>query len=64
MVFFGLAPERGMSPENLVERVAAEHGIALGTYPPRWIRAVTHYEVGPREVDALVAAVRAVLSGG
>jgi threonine aldolase len=37
------------------------HGVLMERYPHGQIRAVTHYGIGPDEVEATIAAVRAVL---
>lgn len=43
--------------EALVRRLKLEHGILIGHYPPGWLRAVTHYWIGPDEVARAAAAV-------
>lgn len=62
MVFFSLGDEIGLSAPDLSDRLWANHQIKLGSYGPRRCRAVTHYWIAPDHVDALVAAVRAVLA--
>jgi threonine aldolase len=54
----------GISPESLCVRLEEESGIGLGTYPPDLVRAVTHYWVGEKEVNALVDAIAAILKTG
>jgi len=62
IVHFELDADVPTSPERLCERLLAEHRVGLGFYPPRCLRAVTHYWVGRREVETLVGAVRDVLN--
>ena len=61
IVHLELAHGSAISPETLCARLDTEHVIGLGTYPPNLIRAVTHYWVGEKEVDALVGAIAAIL---
>ena len=63
IVHFELEHERRPSPEDLCARLANEYGIGLGTYPPDRLRAVTHYWVGEKEIEKLVEAIAAILSG-
>ncbi len=61
IVHFALAPDTGLDPDRLVAALRERHGVWLGTYPPRWLRAVTHYWVGPTEVDRLVRGIEDIL---
>ncbi len=61
IVHFGLAPESGTTPTQLVAELRERYGVWLGTYPPHWLRAVTHYWVGPAEVDTLVTGIAEIL---
>ena len=64
IVHFELENDGGILPETLCSRLDAEYRIGLGTYPPSLVRAVTHYWVGEKEVDALVDAISAILKTG
>jgi len=61
IVHFALASETGLTPDRLVAELRERHRVWLGTYPPHWLRAVTHYWVGPAEVDRLVAGIEQIL---
>jgi threonine aldolase len=63
IVQFGLEPGGTVGVEELEKRLREEHGILIGGYPPEMLRAVTHYWVGPADVQALIEAVGAVLAG-
>jgi len=55
--------ERGsrLTKETLCSRLDDEHGIGLDAYPPNFLRAVTHYWVGEKEVGTLVDAIATIL---
>jgi threonine aldolase len=55
-VLFRVAGERGRFLEAM-----RGHGVLMERYPHGQIRAVTHYGIGPDEVEATIAAVRVVL---
>ena len=61
IVHFALAPEAGLTPDRLVAELRERYGVWLGEYPPSWLRAVTHYWVGPAEVDRLVMGIEEIL---
>jgi threonine aldolase len=61
IVHFRLAPDVEPRPEEVCERLLAEHRVGLGCYPPDQLRAVTHYWVGADDVETLVRALRAVI---
>ena len=61
IVHFELEHGSGLSTETLCARLATEHEIKLNTYVPGLARAVTHYWIGEKEVDALVEAIEAIL---
>jgi threonine aldolase len=44
-------------------RAASEAGVAIGEIGTDWIRAVTHAEVGPLEIDRAVEIIGSVLGG-
>jgi threonine aldolase len=62
IVHFELDSAAGVGCEGLVRRVHDEHRIRLGAYSSGRLRAVTHYWVGRKEVEALLGALRQVLS--
>jgi threonine aldolase len=47
--------------EEAIRRLREEQGILLGLYPPKYLRAVTHYWVGDGEVARLLSALKLVL---
>jgi threonine aldolase len=61
IVHFELDPAAGIGCGDLVRRVHDEHRIRLGADPTNRLRAVTHYWVGRKEVEALLEALRQVL---
>jgi threonine aldolase len=61
IVFFELEGSAGISREQLCQRLDEEYGIGLDTYPPTFLRAVTHYWVGEKQVGALVEAVAEIV---
>ena len=63
IVHFALAPDTGIDPDRLVTALRERHGVWLGTYPPNWLRAVTHYWVGAVELDRLIHGIADVLRG-
>ncbi|NIM02191.1 MAG: threonine aldolase [Acidobacteria bacterium] len=64
IVFFELEGSKGISRERLCARLDKEYEIGLDTYPPNFLRAVTHYWVGEKEVGALVEAVAEIIRTG
>ncbi len=61
IVFFELEDAAGIAPKELCARLDADYRIGLDTYPPAFARAVTHYWVGEKEVDALAAAIAKIV---
>jgi threonine aldolase len=61
IVHFELDPDTDLEREELCRRLQDEYGIGLGTYPPNYLRALTHYWVGADEVGTLVDGVRRIL---
>ena len=61
IVHFELEPETGIEREELCRRLLDEHDIGLGTYPPNYLRAVTHCWIGAEQVGAFVDGVRQIL---
>ncbi len=62
LVFFDLTEAAPVTPSELVKRLGAEHGLYIGGYSDRTLRAVTHYWIQPPQVERLVEAMRAVLT--
>ena len=60
IVHFELEEGSPLSAEEVCKRLACDHGIALGTYPDDLLRAVTHYWIGEKEVDAIVRGLTAI----
>lgn len=58
IVHFELEPTTNLTPQDLEARLRERHGIRLSLYPPNLLRAVTHYWVGPAQVEALIEALR------
>jgi threonine aldolase len=61
IVHFELQPEAGVDRWDLVRRLRDEYGIEVSLYPPNLLRAVTHYWIGPREVETLLESIREIL---
>jgi threonine aldolase len=57
IIHFELERSAALAADELVRRLHDEHRIGLGLYRSGLLRAVTHYWVGPTEVQALVRAV-------
>jgi threonine aldolase len=64
MVFFDLAPDLNLSPQQLIQTLKLEHGLYIGGYSDRTLRAVTHYWIQPDQCDRLVAAIGRILAAG
>ncbi|MEO1068875.1 MAG: GntG family PLP-dependent aldolase, partial [Cyanobacteria bacterium J06638_6] len=62
MVFFDLAEGLALSPEWLIKTLKVEHGLYIGGYGDRTLRAVTHYWIERSQCDRLVDAIRTILS--
>ena len=58
---FELEPGVGIDCGDLVLRLRDEYGIGVSLYPPDLLRAITHYWIGPREVETLLESIRDVL---
>ncbi|MBE9137312.1 low-specificity L-threonine aldolase [Nodosilinea sp. LEGE 07088] len=63
MVFFNLAVGLPVSPELLIKTLKVEHGLYIGGYGDRTLRAVTHYWIDQSQCDRLVDAIRTILAG-
>jgi threonine aldolase len=57
MVFFELADTVTTTPAQLVETLRLHHGLYIGGYGDRTLRAVTHHWIQPQQVDRLVEAI-------
>ncbi|NJN21957.1 MAG: low-specificity L-threonine aldolase [Leptolyngbya sp. RL_3_1] len=62
MVFFELGAAVTLSPGEIIERLQTNYGIRIGLYAGQTFRAVTHYWIQPDHVDALIAAMAAILT--
>jgi threonine aldolase len=64
MVFFDLADDAPISPEQLTESLARDYQILMRPYPgyTRRFRAVTHYWIKPEHVQKTLAAFRELLA--
>ncbi len=60
IVCFEVKPESGLEHQTLIERLRKEHGVWIGQLGDR-LRAVTHYWIGDREVEALLRGVESLL---
>ncbi|MGB5975008.1 MAG: beta-eliminating lyase-related protein, partial [Nodosilinea sp.] len=63
MVFFDLAEEIALSPQQLIKTLKTDYGLHLGGYGGRTLRAVTHYWIESTQVSQLVEAIRSSLVG-
>jgi len=61
IVHFELDTGAGIDCRGLVRRLRDEYGIGVSLYPPDLLRAITHYWIGPREVETLLQSIRDVL---
>ena len=62
IVFFKVAGT-GLSTREFSQKLLAEHGVRIGASSPERMRAVTHLDVSMADIDAALAAVRAVAAG-
>jgi len=62
IVYFHLEETLPLAAEDLVHRLRDEHRILLGSDGPRTLRAVTHYWIDRSHVDALVSAIRSIVT--
>lgn len=63
MVFFSLSEELKLTAEAVAAAMRQEANVWVGPTGPRSFRAVTHYWIGPAEVECFLAALRAVVGG-
>jgi len=62
IVFFRLDVERlGFDAAEFSQRLAA-HGVRIGPFDDRTLRAVTHRDVSAADIEAALAAARTVLA--
>jgi threonine aldolase len=61
MVFFSISEELGLTAEAVAAAMRQEANVWVGPTGPRSFRAVTHYWIGPAEVERFLAALRAVV---
>jgi threonine aldolase len=62
IVYFQLEETLPLAAEDLIRRLEDEHRILLGSDGPRTLRAVTHYWIDRPHVDALVSAIRSIVT--
>ncbi|NJL48041.1 MAG: low-specificity L-threonine aldolase [Leptolyngbyaceae cyanobacterium SM2_5_2] len=62
LVFFDLTEATPVTPSALIQRLKIDHGLHIGGYYDRTLRAVTHYWIQPPQVERLVEAIRTVLT--
>lgn len=63
MVFFDVADDAPITPEELSQRLKDDFDILIRPYDPRTrtMRAVTHYWIKPEHVERTVEAIRAIM---
>lgn len=61
MVFFELADDVPLSSGEIADSMAREANVYVGTNGPRGFRAVTHYWIGPEEVQTFLDALSTAL---
>ncbi len=61
IVSFSLAEACPLDAEGFVEVLQDDHGVLLGAYGPRLLRAVTHHDVDAAAVERLLLAARKVM---
>ena len=64
IVFFSLREEVPLTAPEVARRLQEEFGIWIGARGERNFRAVTHYWIGPPQVERLVDGLRRVLDEG
>ena len=62
IVFFDVDPKR-MSAPDLSRRLLAAHGVRIGSFDEKTLRAVTHLDVADTGIEAAIRAVGEVLAG-
>jgi threonine aldolase len=63
IVYFHLEEKLPLAAEELIHRLRDEHEILLGSDGERTLRAVTHYWIDDGHVDALISAIRSIVTG-
>lgn len=63
MVFFKLAADHPVSAETYIQQLQTRANIRLGMIDAHHLRAVTHYWIGPAEVDRFLQTSQAILNG-
>jgi len=63
MVFFELTEDVPLTAEQYLMELRQRANIWLGTNGPRRFRAVTHYWIGPAEIELFLETTRAILEG-
>jgi threonine aldolase len=61
IVFFSLSQDVAITATEVAQQLRERANVWLGAWDPRYFRAVTHYWVGPQEVDILLSTLQSVL---
>lgn len=64
MVFFNLADDVGLTPDEVTRRMRETAGVYVGTNGSRGFRAVTHYWIGTEEVRTFLSSLKDALALG
>ncbi len=64
MVFFNLADDVALTPDEVAGRMRETAGVYVGTNGSRGFRAVTHYWIGPEEVGTFLSSLEDALALG
>lgn len=62
IIFFALAPDVSLNAPEITTRLQQQANIWIGAESERRFRAVTHYWVGPREIELLLAALEEIMA--
>jgi threonine aldolase len=61
IVFFSLGQDVPITAQEVAQQLRARANVWLGAWDPCDFRAVTHYWVGPQEVDVLLSTLQSIL---
>jgi threonine aldolase len=61
IVFFRLSQDVPITAKEVAQQLRERANVWLGAWDPRDFRAVTHYWVGPQEVDILLSTLQSIL---
>jgi len=62
IIFFELAPDPNITAQYTANRLKNDFNILVGVAGERRIRTLTHYEVGPADIEQLIEALKHVLA--